>query len=189
MSALEGLDQGHPGGHLRELMLKCRSNHFYLKANTLFMETCRASSSNCSRQSLECFSLSLRSFTYENFRVDKSSLDVFSMKNVHQVWFPSTLFHWSQDGFDCWPRICHNFHQILLEKTKWHIHTFYLAGHTNKEICKTHIVWWIARSHDTPWNIPQLALKPSKWIFPDKWCSAQLFQIVNAANAGGKEEH
>ena len=84
------------------------------------------------------------------------------------------------DGSDCWPRICHNFHQILLEKTRWHIHTFTLQG--AGEIWKTHIGWWIARSHDTPWYIPQLGPKPSKWIFPDKWSSssssARLFQML-----------
>ena len=65
-------------------------------------------------------------------------------------------------------RICLNFHQTLLEKTKWYIHTLpWMAAvnFVNKEICKTYILWAIACLHDTPGNnlqpCPKLA---ALWI-------------------------
>ena len=41
---------------------------------------------------------------------------------------PLFSFDPKKDLIDFFSRICHNFHQILLEKTKWHIHTYYVGG-------------------------------------------------------------
>ena len=107
-----------------------------------------------------------------------------TLKHFHKSFIlPSTLFVWPQEGSDwCFSRICHNFHQILLEKTKWHIHTFYVAGRgglagdlqNTYSLMNCSLAWHTMKHSSTGSETEQV----NKWI-----SSSQLFWIV--PNAGG----
>ena len=94
---------------------------------------------------------------------------------------PLFSFDPKKDLIDFFSRICHNFHQILLEKTKWHIHTYYvggrgLAGDLQNTYCLMNcaLAWHTMKHSSTGSETEQV----NKWT-----SSSQLFWIV--PNAGG----